>query len=1589
MVSEENSSTVKLVQDLSYCVWRTENQVDTPINQHLVTNELPEILKKKLVSQSFDILLKQKNLCLDKNQQNEELSYLLFKHFYKQVKQGRCDAHDKELYNNYVEDLETIVAKYEAANSVFTLIAALSGSKPKRKIKPNEMLNCFYFGSLKHCVPPDQRSQTLQDQFDILHTSDSNTNVSLFTNPSFASHNPFRIPKIFEFRTDPILLHAPTLNINAPRVLNIPDRTTPMNQDEGYFTPDSANILEVGATPCGGETSSQEQSWPQPSPPASYSDVPAWNTLANTKPPREKQFALDFQQGQNSDNAAQHLVQVLQSGAATPSPDRTSLFTHLKSNQVFIRDLKFLLMGIPSRCFPFDKDKKQFICAYGIYTEHISPDFLVNFLQLALQCGNYAHLLRTLDKRHWTMDKKKGYVFLSFFLCIQENLRSYDTQVSLLSPDSQWTYIELQDLIFNLHRRLSTLARLVQQDTTMLLNHIYGQALDSFCTNQNAELNVMVARIFECCTNTYFELLEKWLYRGECHDFLVTQSHCHSLKSRLFWVKGFRFNKVQCPVFLLDHEEQIFACGKNISLLKLTNPEDLLFSVDPSKLPQLKCYLTRQSVEMFHARCKEYEASVLEACGEVPSLAKLLRPREYSQEQLRLWQEQAKVKREAYIQQLQEERMKKREVQAQARRKMLQEIENIEAKKKKAKEDEMAADLKIMEEAKRMDEEYIRMKEQEKLNIEEYYRSLMEMIEKRSEHVKSKTQSLEAMKTILKRKVSKEKPTVEDVTDAKIDTPPEATTSSIDLPSQTSSKASISSMTSVTSTDENCGDEIMSIFTLDIPEPPNVELLIKKIEEEEEAILLTRETQRRLEALKANRLQARTNRSRVLSSEYNLCTGEKTAKQAPMFDLAEKFNENNTTPANDEAKENKARAQGNNMSDCMWNINRTQSEPVVRKDKTHIGNKKEEEKVSGNIVEETLRKDGGSQEEKGAVSEHNSELIESILEARESARRIKEKVLISEFDIALTVPQTKDVPDASTRDGSSCQVPCGTTSEVPSGTTSETHSSTMPEASITGSKQKEVVLRSEKKVLSAHEEMLRNRNKVLSQEYHLKEAPNSDRSDQRTGASQEAKDNKDRSEGGSSMSACMQNQTTQPSIIKAVHHSYPNQLTPKSPGAHPTSLSDICSSENLSSVISNKESTASHSRPTQGSGSDEHRPEPNQSSALNENDPSLTEHEHSSLLENETLETNITSSDLSKPSQCKINPAWSFDSSIGDNHDLDVTLVQKYLDASIRTPLYVQYRLTNDAILRLFLNKHHLASHLITLRNYFFLLDGSFAKSLTRDLSEQIRTDLLLMLNPFKLNSILRKAVDYGTCDTRMGQNLTFVMKNNNMDTIENLQESNVFQFISLSYKVEWPVNIVLTPDALTNYDKVFVFLMQVQQVSYTLQQVFVYLKLRRRLEVDNLYIFRQINLFRHVMMQVLSAVQSYIHCSVLELPWHDMVEAFKKPVTLDSVYYRHVEYVKQIIFRCLLNKRSRSLTEALNAMFKNILEFYEELKRRPLEKNYDNLLAIFQKFLKISLYFHDYCRRMVTVGYQEQNLDYLLHMLSLNDYFSKSIPSR
>lgn len=55
----------------------------------------------------------------------------------------------------------------------------------------------------------------------------------------------------------------------------------------------------------------------------------------------------------------------------------------------------------------------------------------------------------------------------------------------------------------------------------------------------------------------------------------------------------------------------------------------------------------------------------------------------------------------------------------------------------------------------------------------------------------------------------------------------------------------------------------------------------------------------------------------------------------------------------------------------------------------------------------------------------------------------------------------------------------------------------------------------------------------------------------------------------------------------------------------------------------------------------------------------------------------------------------------------------------------------------------------------------------------------------------------------------------------------HAFDFIGLGYRVDWPVSIVLTPDALKIYAEIFSFLTQVKLAAFSLADIWRLLKVR------------------------------------------------------------------------------------------------------------------------------------------------------------------
>lgn len=156
-----------------------------------------------------------------------------------------------------------------------------------------------------------------------------------------------------------------------------------------------------------------------------------------------------------------------------------------------------------------------------------------------------------------------------------------------------------------------------------------------------------------------------------------------------------------------------------------------------------------------------------------------------------------------------------------------------------------------------------------------------------------------------------------------------------------------------------------------------------------------------------------------------------------------------------------------------------------------------------------------------------------------------------------------------------------------------------------------------------------------------------------------------------------------------------------------------------------------------------------------------------------------------------------------------------------------------------------------------------------------------------------------------------------------------VLKCISLNYSVKWPINVLITEPILKKYSRVFKFLMQIQlaiwtlkcdfkglknlkrgkSAQYTLVSVVLICMFWKRLNSDGriqkiLYIFLQIQIYRHTMTQVVRILHEFVMREGIERCWNELVEYLSNSeITLDGLYLSHLKYINKIMQRYEIHK--------------------------------------------------------------------------------------
>uniref|UniRef100_A0A131Z3E1 Gamma-tubulin complex component 6 n=1 Tax=Rhipicephalus appendiculatus TaxID=34631 RepID=A0A131Z3E1_RHIAP len=260
---------------------------------------------------------------------------------------------------------------------------------------------------------------------------------------------------------------------------------------------------------------------------------------------------------------------------------------------------------------------------------------------------------------------------------------------------------------------------------------------------------------------------------------------------------------------------------------------------------------------------------------------------------------------------------------------------------------------------------------------------------------------------------------------------------------------------------------------------------------------------------------------------------------------------------------------------------------------------------------------------------------------------------------------------------------------------------------------------------------------------------------------------------------------------------------------------------------------------------------------------------------------------------------------------------------SLLPPLMSQMRLLNRVCVSYLVTELRLYDHLEALTNYYCFQDGEFGQALCDAMCVKLRSPAEFF-NPRTLDWILSQALSSslrGECAEA---------RNLRLDAcpVAIPPGQNMLNCLSMSYKVDWPLSVVINRASLLRYNKIFRFLLGLRRALWALSDIWSRLKpsaLPRK--PDSSLEFRQLQLMRHEMLHFVQMVQSYVGSQVMQASLAELrTELNREAQSVDDLRNAHFAFLKRLSQRLLLGRRAVPVRRLLNEALGVVLFFQTEL---------------------------------------------------------------
>lgn len=244
--------------------------------------------------------------------------------------------------------------------------------------------------------------------------------------------------------------------------------------------------------------------------------------------------------------------------------------------------------------------------------------------------------------------------------------------------------------------------------------------------------------------------------------------------------------------------------------------------------------------------------------------------------------------------------------------------------------------------------------------------------------------------------------------------------------------------------------------------------------------------------------------------------------------------------------------------------------------------------------------------------------------------------------------------------------------------------------------------------------------------------------------------------------------------------------------------------------------------------------------------------------------------------------------------------------ASLETSIDEAYKTTMAQLIHLMNDKFRLFDHLNALKKYLLLGQGDFiallmeslASNLDRPANSQYRHTLTAQLE----HAIRASNAQYDSPD---------VLRRLDARMLELSHGEIGWDCFTLEYKIDAPVDVVITPWASTQYLKMFNFLWRVKRVEFALGSTWrrcmtgargVLGSVEDKVGSD----WKRARCVIAEMIHFVCQLQWYILFEVIESSWNDLQARVSKPgCTLDDLIEAHTDYLNSITRKGLLGSTS------------------------------------------------------------------------------------